>query len=232
MQDLKPKAFFDLAKFKYAFLFDDCEFVWDAIKKIDAYLDSYKEFKIDVPIPEGVFLENREKISIGIGTVVEPGAYIRGPCIIGENCTIRHGAYIRGHVLTGRDCVIGHTTEVKSSIFLNHAKAGHFAYVGNTILGNDVNVGAGTAFANLKLDDKEIAINVNGQTIKTGLRKFGAIIGDHCQLGCNSVTNPGTVLGKNVWGYPCLNLGGFIPAESIVKPSEKAIIVPKKQKST
>ena len=146
--------------------------------------------------PSRSFLINPELISIGKGTVIEPGAYIKGPCIIGENCTVRHGAYIRGDFIAGNNCVIGHDTEVKNCVMLNDARAGHFAYLGDTVVGNDVNLGAGTKCANLKLDGRPIIVHCEGTRIATGVKKFGAILGDGAQTGCNTVTNPGTLLEK------------------------------------
>ena len=134
-------------------------------------------------------------IKIGKGVLIEPGAYIKSPTIIGDQTEVRHGAYIRGDCLIGANCVVGHVTEVKHSIFMNGAKAGHFAYLGDSILGNQVNLGAGTKLANLRFIKGEIIINSSDGPIKTGLRKLGAILGDGVQTGCNTVTNPGTLLG-------------------------------------
>jgi bifunctional UDP-N-acetylglucosamine pyrophosphorylase / glucosamine-1-phosphate N-acetyltransferase len=137
-----------------------------------------------------------ERIDIGEGALVEGGATIKSPTIIGERTEVRQGAYIRGYCLTGKSCVIGHTTEVKHSIFLNDAKAGHFAYLGDSILGRDANLGAGTKFANLKFLGGNVSIRTEEGMVDTGRRKFGAILGDEAQTGCNSVTNPGTIIGK------------------------------------
>jgi NDP-sugar pyrophosphorylase family protein len=228
MKNLSSEKFFDLSNFKHAAIFNECRVVWDAIGKINSYLSEYKNFKIDVEIPAGAYLIDRELISIGKGTVIEPGAYIKGPCIIGENCVVRHGAYIRGDFIAGDYCVIGHATEVKSSIMLNHAHAAHFAYLGNSILGNHVNLGAGTKCANLKLDGKKINLLYDGNLIETGLRKFGSILGDGCQLGCNSVTNPGTIFEKNVFCYPCTNVGGYVLENSVVMAETKLIVKKRK----
>lgn len=156
-------------------------------------------------------------IYIGKGTVVEPGALIKGPTIIGDHTEIRQGAYIRGNCLIGDRCVVGHTTEVKTSIMLNGAKAGHFAYIGDSILGNEVNLGAGTKLANLKIIQAEMRLRVEGEVYKTSLRKLGAIMGDSVETGCNSVTSPGTLLGKGSLVYPCVNVpGGYYPERSII----------------
>lgn len=225
MNNLEPGNFFDLSDFAHKALFDRATYAWQALAKIEAYLQKYdfgKKFKA----PKGVFVENEGQIFIGEGTVIEPGSFIRGPCIIGNECTIRHGAYVRGNVITGDKCVIGHGTEVKNSIFLNEAHAAHFAYVGDSILGNQVNLGAGTVCANLKFDNSPIIIAVEGSKIVTGLRKLGAILGDGSQTGCNSVTNPGTVFGKLVFCYPCVNVGGFIPSKRVVRSTEKMQVSP------
>lgn len=221
--------FFDWRSFAHSALFKDTEHVWQALTQFDRYFKTQLLGKIEVEIPPGVTLENREQISIGKGTTLEAGAFIRGPCLIGPNCSIRHGAYIRGNVITGAKCVIGHATEVKDCIFFDGAHAAHLAYVGNSILGKDVNLGAGTKCANLKFDDTAVAIKIDGQKISTGLRKFGAIIGDGSELGCNSVTYPGTLIGKGVFWYPGVNFGGFVPQQSIVRSRIEVTVLPQPQ---
>jgi len=222
------EQFFDVTGFEHRALFEKCEFVWEALEKLNSYLAQCKLGNIESLHQEYAYLVNPELISIGKGTIIEPGAYIKGPCIIGKNCHIRHGAYIRGEVVIGDGCVVGHTTELKHSIFLNHAVAAHFAYIGDSILGNHTNLGAGTKCANLRLDGGAVIVHSGHESISTGMRKFGAIIGDGCQLGCNTVLNPGTLLGKGVYVYPSLNLSGYIGAKSLVKPGAKPIIISKK----
>lgn len=224
MSSLKSSYFFDLSNYAHAVLFDECGHVWEAISKISDYLQTCSVGHIECDVPAGAFLVDTDQIYIGKNTVIEPGAYIKGPCWIGNNCTIRHGAYIRGNVITGDHCVIGHDTEIKSSILLNNAQAAHFAYLGNTILGNHVNLGAGTKCANLKLNHDEITIRFEGQIYPTNMRKLGAIIGDHTQVGCNSVTNPGTLIGQRVFIYPSINIGGFVPSEYTVSSSVKPML--------
>lgn len=154
-----------------------------------------------------------DSVYLGPGVVVEPGALIKGPSIIGARTEIRQGAYIRGKCLTGSACVVGHTTEMKSSIMLNGAKAGHFAYIGDSILGASSNLGAGTKLANLKLSGSTVVVSVRGQSIDTGLRKLGAILGDGVEIGCNAVTNPGTILGtgSQVWPLASVAPGYYGP---------------------
>jgi bifunctional N-acetylglucosamine-1-phosphate-uridyltransferase/glucosamine-1-phosphate-acetyltransferase GlmU-like protein len=164
-------------------------------------------------------------ICVGEGTVVEPGALIKGPTIIGNNTEVRQDAYVRGNCLIGNGCVVGHTTEVKTSIMLDGAKAGHFAYIGDSILGNDVNLGAGTKLANLKIVDVEMKLKIEGRTYETGLKKLGAILGDRVETGCNSVTSPGTLLGKASLIYPCVNVpGGFYPSRSVIGIRTKKVL--------
>lgn len=220
MESISPDKLFDLALFRYAAIFEGCTCPWDALKRLEEYLKSLPLGKIDVKIPEGAFLVNPELISIDKETVIEPGAYIKGPCVIGKNVQIRQGAYIRGNVLVGDNAVIGHDTEIKHSILMNHAAAAHFAYLGDSILGNHVNLGAGTKCANLRLNHEEVFVG----GINTGLKKLGAILGDATQTGCNSVSNPGAVTGKGVLVYPCVNFGGIVPAGSIVKSSQQPVI--------
>jgi NDP-sugar pyrophosphorylase family protein len=223
--DLKPSYFFDLDAFEHKILFEQCSHVWEALSKIQPYLLSLELGRIEVNVPQGAYLINPELISIGEGTVIEPGAYIKGPCVIGKNCQVRHGAYIRGGFICGNKCVIGHDTEIKNSIFLNGTQAAHFAYVGDSILGNRVNLGAGTKCANLRLDHGQIFVSIIGQKIATGLKKFGAIIADDCQLGCNSVTNPGTLMAKNSCSMPCINFGGFVPEKALIRHGAPFTIV-------
>jgi UDP-N-acetylglucosamine diphosphorylase / glucose-1-phosphate thymidylyltransferase / UDP-N-acetylgalactosamine diphosphorylase / glucosamine-1-phosphate N-acetyltransferase / galactosamine-1-phosphate N-acetyltransferase len=225
MKSLHIQNFFDLSDFAHKALFEACEYPWEAFPAIKEYLNGLSLGKIDVEIPEGAFLENPELISIGEGTIVEPGAFIKGPCVVGKGCSIRQGAYIRGNVVVGDHCVVGHATEAKNTVFLNWAQAGHFAYLGDSILGNHVNLGAGTKCANLKLDNGTVVLSVDGESVDTGLRKFGAVIGDFVQIGCNAVTNPGTIIGPRSRWYPCVNHGGIVPPNSIVKPAQKSQVV-------
>lgn len=173
----------------------------------------------------GAYLFN-DRVILGPGTVVEPGALIKGPIVIGKDTEIRQGAYIRGGALAGNGCIIGHTTEIKGSIMLNGAKAGHFAYVGDSILGGDVNLGAGTKLANLKMIPGTILIHAGKKHHDTGRRKLGAILGDHAETGCNSVTSPGTLLGPRSLVYPCMCVpAGCYPGRAILMPPKDSLKV-------
>lgn len=222
---LHSSSFFDLSQFSHRSLFQNDPAPWIALEQLTSYLKTQLLGVLKGKISSSAYLINPELISIGEGSIVESGAYIKGPCIIGKNCVVRHGAYIRGDLLTGDDCVIGHDTEVKHSIFLDRAHAAHFAYVGDSILGNDVNLGAGTKCANLRFDQGVVILHFPDQRISTQQRKLGAIIGDKTQVGCNVVTNPGTLIGQGVRCYSCLNIEGFIPSGSVVKPGVKPVVV-------
>ncbi len=162
-----------------------------------------------------IFQSNR--LLIGRGVLVESGAMIKGATVLGDCCEVRQGAYLRGWCLAGKGCIIGHATEVKHSIFLNNAKAGHFAYIGDSILGGNVNLGAGTKLANLRFLPGNVFVKSDGEDIDTGLRKLGAILGDDVQTGCNSVTSPGVVLGRGSLLLPNITaLSGAHKAKTVL----------------
>ena len=213
--------YWDISTFAHAALFLGDPSPWIVLSRLSAYLQTLELGAICGVVEEGAYLVDKEKIFLAPGAIVEAGAYIRGPCWIGPNTEIRHGAYIRGNVITGNNCVIGHDTEVKNSLFLDGAHAAHFAYVGDSILGNRVNLGAGVKCANFRLDGQNIAVSMDGQRIETGLRKLGALIGDRVQIGCNTVLNPGTLVGKDALCYPLLHLSGTITEASLVKSTNR-----------
>ncbi|MEW6502105.1 MAG: hypothetical protein ACOY8P_09015 [Thermodesulfobacteriota bacterium] len=158
------------------------------------------------------------RFHFGRGVLVESGAFLKAPAIVGDRSEIRQGAYLRGYCLVGKRCVVGHTTEVKHSILLDDAKAGHFAYLGDSILGNQVNLGAGTKLANLRFQSGEVEVKTAEGPLATGLKKLGAIFGDRCQTGCNSVTNPGTLMGKKSVLMPNTTApSGLHPASSLIR---------------
>ena len=225
MEKFALEKFFNLKTFAHRSLFQKSTFVWEALARIEAYLETVELGKIASERQQYAYLVNPELISIGEGTIIEPGAYIKGPCIIGRHCHIRHGAYIRGNVIIGDYCVVGHTTEVKHSILLDHAHAAHFAYIGDSIVGSYVNLGAGTKCANLRLNGEPIIVRDGHESISTGLRKFGAVIGDYSQIGCNVVMNPGTLLQQHVHSHPGLNFGGFISEKSTIKSQSTVVII-------
>jgi NDP-sugar pyrophosphorylase family protein len=211
----KPADLFDLTQTAHAAIFDGCEYAWDALKKIQPYLLANLRPGLHHG-PEGAAFIGKQ-VFIGEGTVVEHGAMIKGPAIIGRNCQIRHNAYIREHVIIGDNCVVGNATEVKNSLLFNHAVAPHFNYVGDSILGYRSHLGAGVKISNVKLVPETIAVDINGRPFDTGLAKFGALLGDHTDIGCNAVLNPGSIIGRGSVIYPNTNWRGILPANMIVK---------------
>ena len=200
-----PQHFFDLKDFFHLDLFRLEEPVWETLKYLRPYLDNGRLGQIECEIPSKVTLVNSHKISIGKGTTLEPGAFIQGPCIIGNHCQIRHGAYLRPYLITGNHCVLGHSVELKHAILLDYACVAHFNYVGDSIIGNHVNLGAGVVCANLRLDRKEVVVQLGKKKARSGLKKLGAVIGDGSQIGCNSVINPGTLLRKKTLSKACFS---------------------------
>ena len=167
-----------------------------------------------------------DRVILGPGTVVEPGALLKGPTVIGRDSEVRQGAYVRGTCLVGDGCVIGHTTEVKGSIMLDGAKAGHFAYIGDSILGRTVNLGAGTKLANLKMVPGTVTVPVAAERRDTGRRKLGAVLGDRTEMGCNSVTSPGTLLGPGSLVSPTVTVpAGFYPSGTVVRAARGSITI-------
>ncbi len=197
---------------------DDCQIEFgDATKGKLKVTQAGAELAGASVLMAGAFLTGGQ-ISIGEGAMIETGAFVKGPTIIGDQTEVRQGAYLRGYCLVGARCVVGHVTEVKHAIFLDDAKAGHFAYLGDSILGNDVNLGAGTKLANLRFTGGDVQIKTAEGSISSGLRKLGAIMGDKAQTGCNSVTNPGTVLGKKGIILPNTTApSGFHPKGSLIR---------------
>ncbi|RMF98007.1 MAG: glucose-1-phosphate thymidylyltransferase [Candidatus Schekmanbacteria bacterium] len=198
-------------------IFPDNEPVWTPLKELKSFFEKFKTYKIEIEIPDGVVLKG-ERIFIGEGTTIEPGVMIREPAIIGRNVEIRQGAYFRGNVIVADNCVVGHATELKHSIMLEGAHAPHFNYLGDSILGQKVNLGAGTILSNFKMtENKMVVVDFNGEKIDTGLRKFGALLGDFSETGCNAVLNPGTIVGPNSLIYPLSLVRGYIAPKTIYK---------------
>jgi UDP-N-acetylglucosamine diphosphorylase / glucose-1-phosphate thymidylyltransferase / UDP-N-acetylgalactosamine diphosphorylase / glucosamine-1-phosphate N-acetyltransferase / galactosamine-1-phosphate N-acetyltransferase len=211
----KPSDLFDLTQTEHAALFDGCANAWDALKKLKTYIDEKVRSLPRPPKQTGVFIG--ANVFIGEGTVIEEGAMIKGPAIIGRNCEIRHNAYIREHVIIGDHCVVGNACEFKHSLLFNHSVVPHFSYVGDSILGYKAHLGAGVKISNVKLMPGNVTVLKDGATIDTGLRKFGALLGDNTDIGCNSVLNPGSIIGRKSVIYPCTNWRGMLAANSIVK---------------
>jgi len=217
---------FDLSQTEHAEIFSGCRFAWEALPKIAAFVEARVRPALLNRCEGRAYIG--EKVFIGAGTVVEDGAMIKGPAIIGKNCRIRHNAYLRENVLIGDDCVVGNSTEVKNSLFFNHAQAPHFNYVGDSILGHKAHLGAGVILSNFKLMDENITVEMDGAPFDTGLRKFGALLGDGCEIGCNSVLSPGSIIGRASVIYPSLAWRGVLPDAMIVKNRAAQEVAPRR----
>jgi len=218
MNDFPATDFFDLTGFEHAGLFADNAPVWAALSEpLDRHLAAWPCWRVQSEIPPGVHVVEGP-VSVAPGCRIEPGVVLRGPLIIGEGCEIRTGAYLRGGVVLGRNCIVGAHTEIKRAILLDGAHAPHQNYVGDSILGRRVNLGAGTILSNVKNIGREVTFPHAGTVIRTGLRKFGSVLGDDCKTGCNSVLNPGILLGPGSVTYPCVCLrSGCYPPRTLVK---------------
>src|ERR1043166_7494238 len=220
----------DLSQSEHAAIFDGCEYAWDALKTIQAYLAANLKPALKNRC-EGVAFIGKN-VFIGEGTVVEDGAMIKGPAIIGKNCEIRHNAYIRDNVIIGDNCVIGNSTELKNALLFNNAAAPHFNYVGDSILGHKAHIGAGVVLSNFKSLPGNITVEMDGVPSDTGLRKFGALIGDGAEIGCNAVLNPGSIIGRGAVIYPAVNWRGILPANLIAKNKAQIEVVVRRPRET
>lgn len=209
--DLTVRALFDLEHTLAAGVFDGAEYPWEILPRL-------KEFIAALGAGLGPEYERRgEGIYIHRSASVAPTANLTGPLIVCAGAEIRHCAYIRGSAVIGEGAVVGNSTEVKNALFFDFAKAPHFNYVGDSIMGFRSHIGAGVICSNLRLDDLAVTVHDGRDRIATGMRKFGAMIGDFAQAGCNSVLNPGTVLGRGCMVYPCTAVRGAFDAGSVIR---------------
>ena len=218
-EKLNYSNFLDLSQSISKDLFKDCKFPWEAIPLI-------KDFIINLgkSLPKGSFEEIKENVWVSKNNVeIYPSAHIDGPAIIDENAEIRHCAFIRGSVIIGKNCVVGNSTELKNVILFNNVQVPHFNYVGDSILGYKSHLGAGAITSNVKSDRSLVTIKYGDTKIDTGLKKFGAIIGDYVEIGCNTVLNPGTIIGRNSSVYPTTMVRGIIEENTILKNTGEKI---------
>ena len=210
-----PAEFIALEHTAHSKLFENQRFVWDALKQITSYLQFRLKPAVLGQLVGKPFISN--SVYIGRGTIVEQGAMLKGPAWIGENCHLRSGCYVRENVIVGDGAVLGNSCEFKNCIICDEAQVPHFNYVGDSILGFRAHLGAGVILSNVRLDRREIVVTAAEATIPTGLTKFGAVVGDRSEIGCNAVINPGTVIGRDCIVYPQANFRGVLPSGSIVK---------------
>ena len=212
MEQLQIKNLYNLDETIAAPLFDGAVYPWELLPKIGAYI-----VELGNSLPEEKYEKRGENIWIAKSATVAPTAYINGPCIIDEEAEIRHCAFIRGSAIVGKGAVVGNSTELKNVILFNKVQVPHYNYVGDSILGFKAHMGAGSITSNVKSDKTLVVVKAGGENFETGLKKFGAMLGDHVEVGCNSVLNPGTVIGRNTNIYPTSMVRGAVPADSIYK---------------
>lgn len=219
----KPEDLFDLSQTEHADLFKDCTYAWEALAKIKEYIASNLKPGLKNRCEGDAYIG--DEVFIGEGTVVEDGVMIKGPAIIGRNCQIRHNAYFRDNVIVGDNCVVGNSCELKNSLLFNGAQVPHFNYVGDSILGHKAHLGAGVVLSNVKSTKGNVFVTVEGKPHDTGLRKFGALIGDFAEIGCNAVLNPGSIVGRNSIIYPNVSWREVLPDNMIAKNKSPVHVV-------
>lgn len=212
MNTLKTKELFELSHTLAAQLLETCEYPWYALPQIKEYVQ-----KLIPSLSDDEYYSPSENVRISKSATVAPNATILGPTIIGHGTEVRPGAFIRGSVIIGENCVVGNSCELKNAILFDSVQVPHFNYVGDSILGYRAHTGAGAITSNVKSDKTLVKVKTEDGSIETGLKKFGAMIGDHVEVGCNSVLNPGTVIGRNSNIYPLSSVRGTVPANSIYK---------------
>ncbi len=221
-EQLTIAALLDLSQTIAAGIFEGLTYPWEALPKIADFVR-----KMGETLPEEEYDKIGEDIWVAKSAEVAPSAYLHGPLIICPDAEIRHGAFLRGSAIVGEGSVVGNSVELKNCIIFNHAQVPHYNYIGDSILGHHAHFGAGAVTSNLKSDRSLVTIATGDEKIDTELKKFGAIVGDFAEIGCNAVLNPGTVLGRHATVYPLSMIRGVVPADSIYKQSGE--ITPKRR---
>lgn len=212
LQDTMIKELYTLEETIARDIFENVTYPWEVLAKIKDFIVALGE-----TLPEEKFERREGNIWIAKSAKVFPSAYIGGPAIIDEEAEIRQCAFIRGSAIVGKGAVVGNSTELKNVILFNKVQVPHYNYVGDSILGFKAHMGAGSITSNVKSDKTLVVVHAGEENYETGLKKFGAMLGDNVEVGCNSVLNPGTVIGRNSNVYPTSMVRGFIPANSIYK---------------
>lgn len=218
MKECKIKNLYNLDETIASKIFEGATYPWEVLPKIEEFI---KELGNTLSSEE--YEKREEDIWIAKTATIAPTAYIKGPAIIGKNAEIRHCAFIRGKAIVGEGAVVGNSTELKNVILFNKVQVPHYNYVGDSILGYKAHMGAGSITSNVKSDKKLVIVKNKEEKIETGLKKFGAMLGDNVEIGCGSVLNPGTVIGKNTNVYPLSSVRGVVPSNSIYKKQNEIV---------
>ena len=218
MKECKIKNLYNLDETIASKIFEGATYPWEVLPKIEEFI---KELGNTLSSEE--YEKRGEDIWIAKTATIAPTAYIKGPAIIGKNAEIRHCAFIRGKAIVGEGAVVGNSTELKNVILFNKVQVPHYNYVGDSILGYKAHMGAGSITSNVKSDKKLVVVKNKEEKIETGLKKFGAMLGDNVEIGCGSVLKPGTVIGKNTNVYPLSSVRGVVPSNSIYKKQNEIV---------
>lgn len=215
MEAMKIKNLYDLKETIAADLFDEEQYPWELLPKIGSFI-----VELGKTLDPEKFEQRGENVWVAKSAKIFPSAYIGGPCIIDEEAEVRHCAFIRGNAIVGKGAVVGNSTELKNVILFNKVQVPHYNYVGDSILGYKSHMGAGSITSNVKSDKTLVTVRIPGGAVETGLKKMGAMLGDFVEVGCNSVLNPGTVIGRHSNIYPTSSVRGFVPEEHIFKTQD------------
>ena len=218
MEECKIKNLYNLDETIAKDLLEKFEYPWEVLPEINNFI-----LEIGPKLDPEVYELKGENIWIAKSANIYPSAYIKGPAIIGENVEVRHCAFIRGKAIVGNNAVVGNSTELKNVILFNNVQVPHYNYVGDSILGYKAHMGAGSITSNVKSDKKLVVIKDGTEEVETGLKKIGAMLGDNVEVGCGSVLNPGSIIGKNTNIYPLSSVIGVVPANSIYKNQNEIV---------
>lgn len=219
MQECKIENLYNLEETIAVELMKQAEYPWELLPKISSFI-----IELGNSLPKETFTEISEHVWIAKSASIAPTACVNGPAIIDEEAEVRHCAFIRGNAIVGKGAVVGNSTELKNVILFNKVQVPHYNYVGDSILGFKAHMGAGSITSNVKSDKTLVVVKSDTEQIETGLKKFGAMLGDCVEVGCNSVLNPGTVIGRNSNIYPTSSVRGMIPENSIYKDKGEVVI--------
>lgn len=218
MKELTVQELYTLEETIAKDLFDGVTYPWEVLPKISSFI-----MELGASLSEDEYEKRGDNVWIAKSAKVAPTAYINGPVIIGKDAEVRHCAFIRGNAIVGEGAVVGNSTELKNVILFNKVQVPHYNYVGDSILGYKAHMGAGSITSNVKSDKKLVIVKTPEGNIETGIKKFGAMIGDEVEVGCGSVLNPGTVVGSHTNIYPLSSVRGFVPAGSIYKKQGEVV---------
>ena len=215
---MQTKDYLDLSKTIASEIFSGLTYPWEALPKIKDFI-----LNLGPKLPKDEFKEIKENVWVSKEAVIADSAFIASPTIICKGTEIRHCAFIRGSVIVGENCVVGNSTELKNAILFNNVQVPHFNYIGDSILGFKAHFGAGSIVSNVKSDKSNVSVLINGNKTDTGLRKFGAIVADYVEIGCNAGLNPGTIIGRNSNVYPTSMVRGIIGENMIFKAQNNIV---------